>query len=593
MTTSAAVPSGSVLPDDLDFQTRHVGHLPLIRALITKLGIDAVFDEALPKDPRSRVSDADCVAAMILNVLSGRCSLYQMQEYFKHVDTDLVFGSDIPADAFNDARLAAALDRIFDAGTDGLLSRVVQAYLGREEADAAYSIYLDTTSISLQGAYDVVPAEGAPTPLRGFSKDHRPDLKQLVFGLSLHGAVGIPLTSSMLDGNTADKHANQWNIEALASLLPEEHDATLVGDSKLVDAATMGQLLDEGFHFVSLVPLSFGVRTELVELVRQQDEELPELARTPGARKADPDKLYRGRSFRRAMKVVQPRTEDAREEEMTLLVVYSDTQAAGFDNALEKRCVQEEQRFRSAVKKANKRNLHCLEDAETAQREALDTLTLQTCDLRIEATEVAAKRSRGRPRKGEERPTQTVYRLVYDDLVPDDEAIDKARFHAAHFVLVTDRLDWDDARILAEYRHQTMIEGHSGFRWLKNVALVAPIFLQTPHRIAALGLIFVLALMVRNYLQFELRRGLEESGATVRGRKVRVRTQAPTTETALLNFMGLSSALFFMGERFLQRKVERLSDDARTILDVLQVPAEVFTLPYEKWPPLAPEISGT
>lgn len=594
MHTSGAVPSGGMTSHDIDFETRHLGHLPLIRALITKLGIDQVVHDLLPKDPRSRVSDADCVAAMVLNVLSGRCALYSMPEFFEHTDTDIVLGSNCPADAFNDARLAATLDHLFDVGTDHVLGRVVGAYLERDDAPPDYSVFVDTTSIALQGAYDVVPAEGAPTVRRGFSKDHRPDLKQLVFGLSLHGAVGIPLTCSSLDGNTADKTANQWNITELASLLPEEDEVTLVGDSKLVDAELFGQLLDEGFHFVSLVPLTYAVRTELVEQVRREGAELPELARTPGRRKADPDVLYRGRSYRRPMEVLDPHTGARRRTEMTLVVVRSDALAAGFDNALDKRLVREEKRFATAIKKANKKKFRCHADAEAARDAALALLQYQGCELDIEEVEVTDKRAGpGRPKKGEAAPTHTEYSLVYEQLARDEEAIEEAAFRAAHFVLVTDRTDWSDMRILEEYRHQSMIEGHSGFRWLKNVALVAPVFLKTPHRIAALGLVFVLALMVRNYLQFELRRQLEATGRTVRGRKKRVRTDAPTAETALLNFMALSSVLLFAEDRLLGRRVEKLKPDALTVLELLDIPPEIFRMPYEKWPPLAPATSGT
>ena len=101
------------------------------------------------------------------------------------------------------------------------------------------------------------------------------------------------------------------------------------------------------------------------------------------------------------------------------------------------------------------------------------------------------------------------------------------------------------------------------------------------------------ALMVRNYLQFELRRTLAATDKTVRGRKKRVRTKIPTAETALLNFMGLSSVWICLGDRFLQRKVEKMKPDALTILELLHVPPEVFWMPFDKWPPLAPETSGT
>ncbi len=579
---------------DLELDALNVGHLPLVRAVVRQLGIDEAIDEMLPIDPRSRVSDADCVVALLLNILSGRCALYAMPERFEGIDTSVLFGSDVPVDAFNDARLAAALDHLFDIGVDNVLGRIVQRFLARSRSPETYSAFIDTTSISLHGAYDIIPAEDAPTPTRGFSKDHRPDLKQLIFGLSLHGAAGIPLTSAMLDGNTADSHANRLSIEKLAGLLPEEDDVTVVGDSKLVDAETLGHLLHEGFHFVSLVPLSFNVRKDLVEEVRQAGEELPELGRVPGKRKADPDLLYRGRAFRRAMKVVHPQTNEAREETFTLVVVRSDAKATGFENKLDKLLVKEEKALRAAVKKANKRRLRCREDAEIARDAALATLALCRCDLRIVEKTVADKRSGpGRPRKDEEAPSHIEFVLEYEELERDDEAVEREAFHASHYVLVCSREEWSAEQVLAEYQEQSMIEGVCGFRWLKDVVSVAPVMLKTPHRITALGLIFVLALMVRNYIQFTLRQGLKESGETVRGRKRRKRVQNPTTETAFLNFMHAKTHYIRLGGTLIKRTSDKLSEDALTVLRLLGVPPPVFALPFEKWPSVAEATSGT
>ncbi len=54
------------------------------------------------------------------------------------------------------------------------------------------------------------------------------------------------------------------------------------------------------------------------------------------------------------------------------------------------------------------------------------------------------------------------------------------------------------------------------FRRLKNVVGMAPVFLNAPHRIAALDLVFVLPPLVRHYLQVELRNQLADTGKTVR-----------------------------------------------------------------------------
>ena len=72
-----------------------------MRAIVRQLGIDEVVDEMLPMDPRSRVSDANCVVALLLNILSGRCALYATPERFEGIDTSVLFGSDVPVDALN------------------------------------------------------------------------------------------------------------------------------------------------------------------------------------------------------------------------------------------------------------------------------------------------------------------------------------------------------------------------------------------------------------------------------------------------------------------------------------------------------------
>jgi transposase len=169
-------------------------------------------------------------------------------------------------------------------------------------------------------------------------------------------------------------------------------------------------------------------------------------------------------------------------------------------------------------------------------------------------------------------------------LACDEQVIEKARFHAAHFVLVTDRKDRNDKRILQEYRNQSAIEGHNGFRWLKNVALVAPVFLKTPSRIAALGLVFILERMVRNYLQFELRRQLEATNQTVGGRKKNTRTKKPTAETALLHFMGVSGIRVTVGEQILERRADTLTEDAEVVVELLRISPDIFTRSFEKWP---------
>src|SRR5262249_34824793 len=59
------------------------------------------------------------------------------------------------------------------------------------------AVFMDTTSLSFYG-------EGGETlGENGYSKDHRPDLKQMILGLVVDGC-GTPICTEMWPGNTAD-----------------------------------------------------------------------------------------------------------------------------------------------------------------------------------------------------------------------------------------------------------------------------------------------------------------------------------------------------------------------------------------------------
>jgi hypothetical protein len=64
--------------------------------------------------------------------------------------------------------------------------------------------------------------------------------------------------------------------------------------------------------------------------------------------------------------------------------------------------------------------------------------------------------------------------------------------------------DGADGEILQAYQEQnTTVE--PGFRWIKNPAAIAPVWLEKPERIAALAMLTVLGLLVYNVIQRQVR----------------------------------------------------------------------------------------
>ena len=113
------------------------------------------------------------------------------------------------------------------------------------------------------------------------------------------------------------------------------------------------------------------------------------------------------------------------------------------------------------------------------------------------------------------------------------------------------------------------------------MARVAPVFLKKPSRIAALGLVLMLALMVRNYIQFTLREGLKREHRSILGLK-RKPVQNPTTETALLRFGGVQvQQITWEGQ--LHRRVQGLDQDCLTILGLFGLDESLFSQPYKRW----------
>jgi transposase len=574
------------LPVNLDLNPVVIGHLPLIRAAIDRLGIRAVIDQFLPQDARSEVSDADCVTLAIANILHGRVALYDMGEWLAGMDVGLLLWEGCPPDAFNDDRLGKCLDHLFDAGTDSIFGAVAERFLSTRPRGEAILVPTDTTTLSLQGAY-ATPDErpGAPVPARGHSKDFRPDLKQLVYGMSLHGPTGIPLCASMLDGNTADARANRIHIDKLAQLLPAADDVTLVADCKFVDTVTLGWARRSGFHYVSLLPRTYTLRDTLVEEVRVGNVGLSEVGRYSGRLKADPDKVYRATSFVRPLPVSDPESSVQEMLPHRLVVVWSSSQAALFDAALGDRLRKEREAFVAAFARLGAERFDCEADARHALARHAPAPEWHHLEVAVVPVDEQVPRTRrGRPRNDEIREMRRRWRVELQGFQVDDAAVDHDRFHASHFVLVSSRADdpaWTDRRIFEAYRAQHSIEGHTGFRWLKDAAAVAPVFLKLAHRIAALGLVFLLALVVRNWIEGTLRARLAETQGTLPDMNDRP-TPRPSAEAAMRLFALVQGVQVRFDGHVTQRQVHRLSPAAEKVLQLLGIPVSVFWEPRVK-----------
>ena len=160
------------------------------------------------------------------------------------------------------AWLGEELDADQQAGGTGLVPRTVkdvieeELFARRRDLFSELSVvFLDTTSLAFTGAGGETLGE------RGYSKDHRPDLLQMIVAVVID-ADGRPICSEMWPGNTADVSVLIPVVDRLRTRFGIDR-VCVVADRGMISAATIAELEERGLEYV------LGVRERTDTLVRQ------------------------------------------------------------------------------------------------------------------------------------------------------------------------------------------------------------------------------------------------------------------------------------------------------------------------------------
>lgn len=103
-------------------------------------------------------------------------------------------------------------------------------------------VFFDTTSIYFQGE------GGATIGQRGHSKDHRPDLKQMVVGMVID-QKGNPICSELWPGNTADVSSLVPVVERLKSRFGIG-SVCIVADRGMISSKTLAEVEKRGWSYI-------------------------------------------------------------------------------------------------------------------------------------------------------------------------------------------------------------------------------------------------------------------------------------------------------------------------------------------------------
>jgi transposase len=509
----------SVLPEILSYAD--VGFLPIAAAFVKKIGVAQEVDRlcAMESDVRPGV----VVSAMILDTLSGRSPLYRFERFCSAMDTELLLGEKVDAAKFNDDALGRVLLRIYEVGTGLFLTAVCLRVHEVFNLDTSH-VHHDTTSLTVYGDYDLYgdPNHGHPFVIRnGFNKDHRPDLKQIVHSL-LCVDHGIPIRSKLVDGNKSDKTVNEDLLREIVDRMRKlgAKDFLYVADSALVTPTNLALMNDEnkGCRFVTRLPETYAECIQAIERAVAKDtwDDVGILSRQVPTKKRKP-------AFYRCFET----TVTLYGHMYRALVVHSDALDRRKTKKLDK-TIQDDHADLVTIKAAqNKISYACLPDAQAA----VARLPQGKFHRFIAEVRQEIRYAKGRPKAdGTRKIAGTTYRLILE-IERNEAAIAWAEQKAGCFVLISNTLREepgaeDSRQLLFTYKDQGYVERNFGF--LKDDAIVNSLFLKSPERIEALGLVLVLSLLVWRLMERIMRLSLKQTGSTILGWDKR-QTSRPTS----------------------------------------------------------------
>lgn len=507
--------------------------------------------------------------ALVLDALSGRSPLFRLPQAFAKLDTELLLGGSISPEKLNDDAVGRALDRIFEVGTGKVLSAVALRAVKLFNLDTTH-VHHDTTSHSVYGDYDLYGEECHDQPFVitfGFSKDHRPDLKQLVHSLLCVDA-GIPIFSQCENGNLSDKAVNRNLIPTMVERMREmgRDNFLYVADSALITPDNL-DLMDDwesGFRFVSRLPASYKECGKAIAKAVRQDswEDLGTLSEEPVTNKRKPAH-YHGFETMVDLYGVWYRA----------LVIHSDAYDERRGKKLERTLEKDRGEMERVASEQEKIEYACAPDAQAA----VLRLPKGRFHERVGQVEEKPVYATGRPKADGTRKIQRItYRLTFS-LKPREQAIARARAEAGCFVLITNEPEESSGglsskELLRAYHDQHSVEQNFGF--LKDLVIVNALFLKSPRRIEALGLILVLALMIWRLMERTMRVSLKASESKVVGWNNR-QTSRPTSFMMTTKFVSVI-VIRTDERRFLAEPLDPIQE---RYLQILGLSEAVFTNP--------------
>ena len=508
---------------------KRLDHLGLIAAFCHEIGLPRIIDQIIPKTSDHNISHGDAVLAMILNGLGFHSrTLHMFSDFFETKPISRLLAKDIEAHHLTDDVLGRTLDALFDADIS-LLYQGIAEHVVNHLGLTTHSVHLDITSFHVDGEYAESTDEDSKAIklVKGYSRDHRPDLNQVVLELICENQAGIPVYMQALSGNTNDAKAfAEVTKRHIHCLKAAQNSRYFIADAALYTEESIQSLDEQKQKFITRVPMTIACAKQAL-LALEPKQLLPI------------ENGYSGHWVEANYGNVKQRWLLVKSEQATK------REGVTFYKNVDKTLTKE----LKLLSKLAKKEFACETDAQKAMNEFANQCQL----LGFESSaiiKVPTFSERGRPKKDAE-PTGYHYQIEAEPYT-DLEKVKMAKLKVGMFILATNDTESTDlnmAELLTHYKSQQKVE--RGFRFLKSPEfLTSSIFLKKAERIESLLMIMTLSLLVYAGLEHKIREQLANEPEFFPSMVKNKTTSKPTARWVFLKFEGIDT-LEFGGQRFI------------------------------------------
>jgi transposase len=499
-----------------EIEIKNLDHLGIVAGLIDEIGIVETINSKLGIDGREKISSGTVVKAILINGL-GFVSrpLYLFSQFFEDKGIENLLGCGVKSDYINDDKIGRVMDELYKYGLNSLFIEIVLSVINKFKIETKYS-HLDATSFHLHGEYRSEKEQEKEAEIikekpiiitKGYSRDHRPDLKQCVLDLITSSDGDIPLLMRVGDGNEADKAVFGKILVEFKKQI--NFESIMVCDSALYSQENIK--LIEHLKWITRVPMTIKRAKELVQSV-----EIEEI---------DSEEIEKRRTLNLDGYKWKEEIVNYGGIKQIWLIVESQKRKKSDLEKLEKNLKAEKNKVEKLLNQLKKEDFQNPEQA----RYKLKSINKKLKFFEIQEAKLIDKTLKNK----------TIYKIegVYHQKLEEIAMIKK---EAGRFILATNLVEDEKLKpseIITNYKNQQSCE--RGFRFLKNpLFFTDSFFVENPERIETMLFLMSLCLLVYNLGQRELRNSLKRANIGVKNQLGKL-TKCPTLKWIFQCFQGI------------------------------------------------------